>query len=132
MRKVVLECKNVGKKIGDKLIINDISLEVREGTIMGLIGPNGSGKTTLMKLILGLQELSSGEIIINGYKKTECFEQAIKDVGTIIENPDMYMYLTGYQNLKLVANLYNKKHTDIIRISKIVGINTYLNKKIKK
>ena len=63
------------------------------------------GKTTTIKLILGLQSITSGKVTINGYDIEKEFTHAIKKVGAIVENPDMYMYLSGYQNLKLVANL---------------------------
>ena len=56
----VLECKNLNKNIGKKDILKNVSLEVQEGDILGFIGPNGAGKTTTIKLILGLQKITSG------------------------------------------------------------------------
>ena len=66
------------------------------------------GKTTTIKLILGLQGITSGKVTINGFDIEKQFTKAISKVGAIIENPDLYMYLTGYDNLKLVANMYPK------------------------
>ena len=76
----VLECKNLNKKIGKKDILKNVSLEVQEGDILGFIGPNGAGKTTTIKLILGLQKITSGEVKINGYDIKKDFEKAIERV----------------------------------------------------
>ena len=62
--KNVLEIKNVSKKIGKRQILNNISLEVKEGEIYGFVGPNGAGKTTLIKVMLGLYKSDSGIIKI--------------------------------------------------------------------
>lgn len=91
------------------------------------------GKTTTIKLILGLQSITSGTVNINGYDiKTE-FTSAIKKVGAIVENPDMYMYLSGYDNLKLVANLYKgitKERID--EVVKLVKLEKRINDKVSK
>ena len=98
MKETVLECKHLCKTINKKEILKDISFSIEYGDVLGFIGPNGAGKTTTIKLIVGLQKITSGEVKINGYDIKNDFENAIKDVGSIIENPDLYMYLTGYQN----------------------------------
>ena len=67
MAETILKCKDLHKKIGKKEILKGVSLEVNEGDILGFIGPNGAGKTTTIKLILGLQGITSGEVNINGY-----------------------------------------------------------------
>ena len=103
---MILECNNLNKYIGKKQILNNISFNVNEGDLLAFVGPNGAGKTTTIKLILGLQKITSGSVKINGFDIEKNFEKAISKVGAIIESPDMYMYLTGYQNLKLVARMY--------------------------
>ena len=113
----VLECKSLNKKIGKKDILKNVSLEVQEGDILGFIGPNGAGKTTTIKLILGLQKINSGEVKINGYDIKNQFEKAIERVGTIVENPDLYMYMSGLDNLKMIARLY--KNVDLKRIDEV-------------
>ncbi len=129
----ILVCKNLHKKIGKKEILKDVSLTVCEGDILGFIGPNGAGKTTTIKLILGLQHISSGNVIINGYDIKENFEKAIKKVGAIVENPDLYMYLSGYDNLKLIANLYkNVTKSRIDEVVKLVGLENRIHDKVSK
>ncbi len=129
----ILEVKGINKKFGNKQVLHDVTFNVEEGEIVGLIGPNGAGKTTTIKLILGLQSIDSGEIIINGYNLKKDFEEAIKCVGSIVENPDAYMFLSGYDNLKLIANLYpNVKDEDINRIVKLVKLENRYKDKVSK
>lgn len=104
-----------------------------EGDILGFIGPNGAGKTTTIKLILGLQSITSGKVYINGYDIEENFKKAIENVGTIVESPDLYMYMSGYENLKLVANLYkNVEKKRIDEIVKLVGLENRIKDKVSK
>ena len=133
METKILECKNLSKNIGKKQILKNVELEISEGDILGFIGPNGAGKTTTIKLILGLQKITSGYVKINGYDIKENFEKAIEKVGTIVENPDLYMYMSGYNNLKLIANLY--KDVDQKRVEeviKITGLENRINDKVSK
>mgnify|MGYP004641223403 FL=1 len=133
MEKKILECKNLSKTIGKKQILKNVELEISEGDILGFIGPNGAGKTTTIKLILGLQKITNGYVKINGYDIKENFEKAIEKVGTIVENPDLYMYMSGYKNLKLIANLY--KDVDQKRVEeviKITGLENRINDKVSK
>lgn len=120
MEKLVLKCENLNKKFGKKQILHEVSLEMKEGDILGFIGPNGAGKTTTIKLILGLQSITEGKVWINGYDIKKQFSKAIERVGAIVENPDLYMYLSGYENLKLIANLY--KGIDKNRIEEVVKL----------
>ncbi len=131
--KNILTCKNIKKKFGKKEVLKDISLEIDEGDILAFIGPNGSGKTTTIKLILGLQSITSGDITINGYNVEKDFRNAIKKVGAIVENPDSYMYMTGRQNLKIIANLYDDiKEEEINEIIKLVGLENRIDDKVSK
>ena len=133
MQKEILKCENLHKKIGKKEILKGISLELDEGDILGFIGPNGAGKTTTIKLILGLQNITSGKVFINDYDVERDFEKAIAKVGSIVENPDLYMYMSGYDNLKLIANLYKnigKKRID--EVVNLVGLENRIHDKVSK
>ena len=133
MQETVLKCENLHKSFRKKEILKGVSLEIKSGDILGFIGPNGAGKTTTIKLILGLQKIGSGKVIINGFDIQKNFEKAITRVGAIIENPDLYMYLSGLDNLKLIANLYNgiddKRINEVI---KLVGLENRINDKVSK
>ena len=129
----ILKCENLCKTFGKKEILKKVSLEINEGDILGFIGPNGAGKTTTIKLILGLQSITSGTVVINGYNIEKDFTNAIKKVGAIVENPDMYMYLSGYDNLKLVANLYeNISDERILEVVKLVKLENRIKDKVSK
>lgn len=128
----VLEVKNIDKFFGKKQILKDISFDIEEGEILGFVGPNGSGKTTTIKIILGLQQASCGEVFINGNNIKDNYENAIRKVGAIVESPDMYMYLSGLENLKLVANYYNISHNEIERIVEFVGLKDRIKDKVSK
>ena len=133
MKKVVLECSNLFKRIGKRNIIKNASFDMREGDIIGFIGPNGAGKTTTIKLILGLQKLTNGKVNINGYDIKRQFEKAIEKVGAIVENPESYTYLTGYKNLRLIANLKKDVNRDRIEeVIELVGLKNRIYDKVSK
>ena len=129
----ILECHSLCKSFGQKEILKDVTLDIEEGDILAFIGPNGSGKTTTIKLILGLQSINKGEVFINGFNIESDYVKAIEKVGSIVENPDLYMYLSGYDNLKLIANYYpNVTHERIMEVVKIVGLENRIKEKVGK
>ena len=129
----VLEVRNLNKYFGKKQVLHDVSFDLEEGEILGFIGPNGAGKTTTIKLILGLQSISKGEVFINGYNVKKDFSKAIASVGSIVESPDLYMYLTGRQNLKLMSSYYKGiTKEDIDRVIKLVGLEHRIDDKVSK
>lgn len=128
----VLECKALNKSLGKKHILKDVNLVLNEGDILGFIGPNGAGKTTTIKLILGLQTIDSGNVSINGHDIKKDFVKAIKNVGAIVENPDMYTYLSGYDNLKMSQRLYNIKEDRVKEVIKLVGLEKRIHDKVSK
>mgnify|MGYP004501809163 FL=1 len=129
----ILKVQNLCKKIGKKEILKDVSFEINSGDILAFIGPNGAGKTTTIKCILGLQKLNSGSVIINGYNIKNDFVKAINNVGCIVESPDVYMYLTGMQNLELQASLYHDiEEDDIAKVVALVGLEKRIYDKVSK
>ncbi|MEG0909578.1 MAG: ABC transporter ATP-binding protein [Bacilli bacterium] len=129
----ILECTNLCKRFGKKQILKEVSFELDEGDILAFIGPNGAGKTTTIKLILGLQSIDSGSVLINGFDIEKDFVNAIEKVGCIVESPDVYMYLSGYQNLSLMADYYkNISKERIDEVIKIVGLENRINDKVSK
>lgn len=133
MENVILKCNDINKSFGKKKILKNVSFEISSGDILGFIGPNGSGKTTTIKTILGLNSMESGSVYINGYSIKTDFEKAIMKVGAIVENPDMYMYLSGYKNLELIANMYsNISKSRIEEVIKLVKLENRINDKVSK
>lgn len=128
----VLEIKNISKKIGKKKILKDVSFDVMEGEIFGFVGPNGAGKSTLIKTILGLYKLDAGTVKIMGFDIFKDFENAMKNVGAIIENPEVYDYLSGMDNLKIYARMNEGITLD--RINELVSevkLSERINNKVR-
>ena len=132
MAKFVLEVNNLTKKYKNRVAVDDVSFEIIEGEIFGLIGPNGAGKTTIIKMITGLAKPTSGEIYIDGISLKKHYEKAIAKIGGIIENPDLYPYMTGMENLKFFASLYpsitQEKIDEIVRL---VGMEKRIHDKVR-
>ena len=130
---VVLEVLGLKKRIGLKTIVEDITFDMREGEIIGLLGPNGSGKTTIMRMIVGLTKISKGDVY--------CFEKPLglgkntmlKEVGSMIETPEFYNYMSGWSNLKQIARVCGKKVTRarMKELVEFVGLSKVIRKKVK-
>lgn len=128
----VLQLRNVSKRIGSKTIIDGLSFEVPRGEVFGFLGPNGAGKTTTIRMIVGLMKITEGEILINGVSVQKEFERAIRHVGAIVENPEMYKFLTGYQNLIHYARMVpGTSRQRIDEVIKLVGLNSRIHDKVK-
>jgi len=130
---MILEVKNLSKSFGGREILKDVSFSLDKGDILGFIGPNGAGKSTTIKCILGLNSLTKGTVIIDGHDITKEFSKAMVKVGAIVENPDLYMYLSGKQNLRLIANYYDGVNREKIEdVVKLVGLENRINDKVSK
>jgi ABC-2 type transport system ATP-binding protein len=101
----VLSLKHVSKKIKGRPIIKDISFTVKKGQIYGFLGPNGAGKTMTLRMIVGLIRPTSGTVEICGHNTRKDFVSAMSNVGCIIENPELYEYLSGMDNLELLRKM---------------------------
>jgi ABC-2 type transport system ATP-binding protein len=101
----ILSINGLSKKYGPIRAVNNLSLDVPEGSIYGLLGPNGSGKTTTLGMVLGVINPSEGSYRWLGQSVES---QARKEIGAFLEQPNFYPYLTGYQNLKVVARIKQK------------------------
>ena len=132
-RKPVLEVLGLKKRIGLKTIVEDISFDMHEGEIIGLLGPNGSGKTTIMRMLVGLTKTTKGEVY--------CFEKLLglgkvkmlKEVGAMIETPEFYNYMSGWSNLKQMARVCGKKvsRARMKELVEFVGLSKVIRKKVK-
>ena len=130
---VVIEVLGLKKRIGLKTIVEDITFDMREGEIIGLLGPNGSGKTTIMRMMVGLTKMSKGDVY--------CFEKPLglgktsmlREVGSMIETPEFYNYMSGWANLKQIARVCGKKVTRarMKELVEFVGLKKVIRKKVK-
>lgn len=128
----VVQLQHATKRIGSKNIVNDLSFDIPAGEVFGFLGPNGAGKTTTIRMMVGLIKISQGDILIKGQSITKDFNKAIRHVGAIVENPDLYKYLTGYQNLMHYARMVpGVSKARINEMAEIVGLKDKIHDKVK-
>lgn len=130
--KPIVEVKNLNKTIKGKHIIKNLNLSFYPGQITGFLGPNGAGKTTTIRMMTGLMYPTQGEVIINGKSLATNYEEAIRQVGVIVENPEMYKYLSGYKNLLHFARMHKgvtKERID--EVIRQVGLEKRIHEKVK-
>jgi len=104
------------------IVLNDINLQVIEGSIYGFLGPNGAGKTTTLRLILGLLKKQQGEILIFGKKFENNRISILKNIGSLIESPSLYGHLTAVENLTLLQKVYQCPKKRIQEVLNLVGL----------
>ena len=128
----ILKIENLNTSYGKNLVLKDINLEIKEGSIFGLIGPNGAGKSTLMKSILGLVEKDSGKITLYGKEINEKNQKETnKNLGSLIEAPSFYDHLTAYDNLDLICDMKNINKDKIDKTLRDVGLIKSKDKKVR-
>ncbi len=107
-----ISLQNVTKKFSDFVAVDHLNLEVKQGDIYGFLGPNGSGKSTTLRMIMGLIKPTAGEISMFGASLREQRSEIIRKVGSIIEKPDFYTFLTAQENLRLFARAHQLHYTE--------------------
>lgn len=128
----VLSVKGLKKVIGKKTLVENISFEVQQGEVFGFLGPNGAGKTTTIRMLVGLIKPTEGTIAIAGYNVRKEFRKAMRQVGSIVENPELYTYLTGWENLKQFARMLGDVAEErIYEIVRMVHLDKRIHDKVK-
>ncbi|NKF07788.1 ABC transporter ATP-binding protein [Clostridium gasigenes] len=128
----VLEVNNLHKKIGKKEIIKGVSFSVEEGEIFGFLGPNGAGKTTTIRMLVGLIKPTSGSISICGHDLKKESVEALRNVGAVVENPELYQYLSGMENLMQIARIRKISKEEVLDTIKLVGLENRIDDKVRK
>jgi ABC-2 type transport system ATP-binding protein len=128
----VVRLENISKVIGNKTIIDQLSFDLYPGEVVGFLGPNGAGKTTTIRMIVGLMAPTSGKIRIEGVDIEAEFEKAIGHVGAIVENPELYKYMSGYKNLVHYARMVDGVTEERIEeVIELVGLQSRIEHKVK-
>ena len=128
----VLEVKSLKKTLGKREIIKDISFSIKDGEIFGFLGPNGAGKTTTIRMLVGLIAPNKGDISICGESLLKNKEKALKNVGAVVENPELYKYLSGRENLMQIARIRKVSKEEVEELIKLVGLEDRINDKVGK
>lgn len=128
----VVRMQGVSKVISSRHLVQDLTLDIYPGQVFGFLGPNGAGKTTTIRMMVGLMSISSGDIFIAGHSVKTQFEDAIREVGAIVENPEMYKFLTGYQNLVHFARMSPGVTRERLQEAiELVGLSDRIHDKVK-
>ncbi|MNW36695.1 putative ABC transporter ATP-binding protein YxlF [compost metagenome] len=128
----VLSVKGITKIMGKQKLVNQLSFDMHQGEIVGLLGPNGAGKTTTIRMIVGLIAMNEGDVLVKGHSIRTDFAKAISHVGGIIENPEFYPYMTGYDNLKQYKRMGEGITEErISEVVKLVGLEGAMSKRVK-
>jgi ABC-2 type transport system ATP-binding protein len=128
----IIELKNVTKVIKGRTIIDNISFQVNRGEVFGFLGPNGAGKTTTIRMMVGLMSLTSGDITIAGASIKKKFAEAVSHVGAIVENPEMYKFMSGHDNLVHFARMTKGiTKSKIDEVVELVGLTDRIHDKVK-
>jgi ABC-type multidrug transport system ATPase subunit len=129
----IIKVTGLTKKFSDLTAVNNLSFTVKEGDVYGFLGQNGAGKSTTIRMLLTLITPTSGVIELFGKKLQAHKREILSHVGAVIEKPDVYKYLSAYENLKLFAKLSNKKitHQQLLDQLDMVGLATRRDDKVK-
>ena len=131
----MIEVKNVTKKYGSFVAVNDISFTINDGEVVGFLGPNGAGKSTTMNMITGYIEQTNGQIIVNGYDTIKKSKKAKQQIGYMPEGVPLYNDLTVKEFVTYMAELHKverkQKKEKVQSILKEVGLDSMQNKLIK-
>lgn len=128
----MLSVSGLQKRIRGKLIVKDVSFDIQAGQIFGFLGPNGAGKTTTIRMLVGLIRPTAGRIFINGYALRSERMDAMRNIGCIVENPDLYPYLSGYENLYQLAWMQGPAAVNRIQhVAALVHLSDRLGDKVR-
>ena len=130
---VIIQVNNLSKYYKEIKAVDDISFTVNQGEIYGFLGQNGAGKSTTIRMLLTLIEPSHGNIQIFGSDLRSHRREILRQVGAIIEKPDLYKYLTALENLSIFARLSGIRLTknQLLQQLEMVGLKNRVNSKVK-
>ncbi|MDK2980871.1 MAG: lantibiotic transport system ATP-binding protein [Chloroflexota bacterium] len=127
----LITTQNLAKHYGHFQCVQELNLEVPQGSVYGFLGPNGAGKSTTMKMLLGLVRPTSGAISLFGETTNNRNRMAmLRRIGSLIESPSYYGHLTGLENLRIICTLKGVPDKDIQRVLTIVRLDKQKDKKV--
>lgn len=129
----IIEVNHLSKQFKDTLAVDDLSFSVNEGDVYGFLGQNGAGKSTSIRMLLTLIKPDAGEIKLFGKDLSRHRSEILQQVGAVIEKPDLYKYLSAYDNLKIFAKLSGIKVTKelLMKQLQMVGLAERADSKVK-
>ena len=132
MNNYIIKTKKLSKKYKSFIVVNEVSLNIRKGSIYGFLGPNGAGKSTTMKMLLGLTAPTKGSFEIDGKKFPDDRIAILKEVGSFIELPAFYGNLTGRENLDIIRRILQLPDNTVEEALELVGLSEFGDRLAKK
>src|SRR5262245_27240341 len=126
----MLSARNLTKVIGKRTIVDNVSFDLNPSEVFGFLGPNGAGKTTTIRMLVGLIKPTAGSVTICGYEIRRQFEQAMRCIGCIVENPDLYRFMTGRENLQHFARMLGVDGDEVERVASLVSLAHRLDQRV--
>jgi ABC-2 type transport system ATP-binding protein len=131
-REAVLSAEGLTKSFGKRQAVADVSFELYAGEVFGFLGPNGAGKTTTIRMLVGLARPDRGRVRIGGFDLARDFGRAMAHVGSIVESPDLYGYLTGRENLLHFARMLpDGAQGRIAELARLVALEERLDDRVE-
>ena len=128
---MILEAKNLTKSFGLRKAVNNLNLEIPNGSVFGFLGPNGSGKSTTIRMMTALISPDVGEVFINGKSIQKNGSNALSNVGALIERADFHKHLSAKTNLKMLARMDGTDFSNIQKVLDRTGLGSRANDKVK-
>jgi ABC-2 type transport system ATP-binding protein len=125
-----LSAHDLTKVIGERTIVDGVSFDLQPGEVFGFLGPNGAGKTTTIRMLVGLIKPTRGSVTVCGYDLRHDFERAMRCIGCIVENPDLYRFMTGRENLEHFARMLGVANGEIERVAGLVNLSHRLDNRV--
>jgi ABC-2 type transport system ATP-binding protein len=125
-----LIARGLTKVIGKRTIVESVSFQVLPGEVFGFLGPNGAGKTTTIRMLVGLIKPTEGSVEVCGFNVRTDFEKAMRNVGCIVETPDLYRFMTGRENLEHFARMLGIERSAVERVATTVGMAHRLDQRV--
>ena len=129
MSSLIIETRNLSYHFGTELVLDQVSLKVREGSIYGFIGPNGAGKTTTIKVLLSLLQTDNEKVFLFGKDLNKNRIEILSGIGSLVEQPAIYAHLSGKENLLNRALLLRVNASRVSEILDLVSLKEHANKK---
>src|SRR6202040_1402371 len=124
----MIEVRNLTKRYGETTAVNDLTFTVKPGIVTGFLGPNGSGKSTTMRLILGLDAPSDGEVKVNGKRYAE-FPAPLHEVGALLEARSVHTGRSAYNHLLAQAQTHGIPRSRVSELIDLVGLHEVARKR---
>jgi ABC-2 type transport system ATP-binding protein len=125
-----LSASHLTKIIGNRTIVDDVSFDLSPGEVFGFLGPNGAGKTTTIRMLVGLIKPTRGTVTVCGFDVRKNFEKAMRCIGCIVENPDLYRFMTGRENLEHFSRMLGVPSAEIERVAELVNLAHRLDQRV--